>query len=157
MKRPRVRYLLISCPSLALWAGLIVLFMAVPLFPQGTAVVSGRLLQAADDSPIAFASVVVEEAASGQQLSGTLTLENGRFQIQGLATGAYKIRIAFTGFYPADADVLVSALNNSYDLGDIRLPRLEGRQDQISVTTDADAVQTAGFDTQVFQLDQGPV
>jgi outer membrane receptor protein involved in Fe transport len=126
-------------------------------FPQGSAIVSGRILQAANDSPVGSASVVVEDAATGQPLSGTLTGENGRFQLQGLAPGTYKIRISYTGFFPADADVLVSTVNNSYDLGDIRLPRLQGRTDEISVTTAAETVQTAGFDTQVFQLDGGPI
>src|SRR5688572_26809289 len=104
---------------------LFLLLMPSTLFPQGTAIISGRVLQVTDGAPIGFASVVVEDAGTGQQLSGTLTGENGRFQIQGLAPGTYRIRIEFVGFYPADADVLVSTLNNAYDLGDIRLPRLE--------------------------------
>jgi outer membrane receptor protein involved in Fe transport len=114
------------------------------------------VLDVTDASPIGFVSVEVEDAASGEQLSGTLTGENGRFLIQGLAPGTYKIRISFPGFLPAEADVLVSPLNQIYDLGEIRLPRLEGRQDEITVTADADAIQTAGIDTQVFRLDEGP-
>jgi outer membrane receptor protein involved in Fe transport len=122
---------------------------------QGTAIISGRLLQVTDGSPIGFATVLVQNAA-GEQLSGTLSGENGRFQVGGLTPGTYKIRISFPGFYPADADVLVSALNQSYDLGDIRLPRLEGVREEITVQTQADGVQTVGFDTQVFQIDEGP-
>jgi hypothetical protein len=143
--------------TLPLWASLVLLLVPSAIFAQGTAIVSGRVLQMTDGAPIGFASIVLEDAATGSQLSGTLTGENGRFQIQGLAAGAYKIRIEFVGFYPADADVLVSTLNNSYDLGDIRLPRLEGRQEEVTVTASAEAVQTAGFDTQVFELDQGPI
>jgi outer membrane receptor protein involved in Fe transport len=130
-----------------------VLVPAVSFGQQATAVVAGRLLHAAGGAPIGFASVVVENAASGQQLSGTLTGENGRFLIQGLAPGAYKIRISILGFQPADADVLVSPLNQSYDLGDIRLPRLEGFEDKITVA--AEAILAAGVNTQVFRLDAG--
>src|SRR5687768_13177650 len=102
MTKTRILHcLLISCALTPLWACLILLFMPPTLLSQGTAVVSGRILQAAGDSPIAFASVVVEDAATGQQLSGTLTGGNGRFRIQGLAPGTYRIRISFTGFYPA--------------------------------------------------------
>ena len=66
--------------------GVLLITVLVPLTAfaqQATAVLAGRVLDMANDAPIGFASVVVEDAASGQQLSGTLTGENGRFVIQG--------------------------------------------------------------------------
>ena len=121
---------------------------------QGTAILSGRVLDVTGGTPIAFASVVVEDA-SGQQLSGTLTTDNGRFVIQGLARGQYRVRITFPGFLEAEADLLVSPLNQTYDLGDIRLPRIEGFEEQITVA--AEAIRAAGLDTQVFSLGDGPI
>ena len=131
----------------------IVLALPVAAFAQGTAIVSGRVLQVADGAPLPFASVIVELASSGQSLSGALTGEDGRFRVQGLAPGEYRITITFPGFQPAMADVLVSPLNQSYDLGDIRLPRMENFQQEVTVT--AEAVRVAGVDSQVFRLDIG--
>ena len=68
-------------------------------------------------SPIGFATVVVEAAESGEALSGTLAGQDGRFVIQGVAPGQYTIRTSFPGFRPTESDVLVSELNQSYDLG----------------------------------------
>jgi outer membrane receptor protein involved in Fe transport len=133
---------------------LLILLLPAAALAQGTAVLSGRALDATDGSPIGFASVVVENAESGQTLSGALTAENGRFVVQGLAPGAYTIRLTFPGFYAAEADVLVSPLNQSYDLGDIRLPRLETFKEEITVT--AETIRAEGIDTQVFRLDEGP-
>ena len=48
--------------------------------------------------------------------------------------------------------MLVSELNQSYDLGDIRLVPL---LDLEEITVTAEAIQTAGIDTQVFRLDEG--
>ena len=127
---------------------------AMSFAQEATAVVVGRVLDMSNGSPVLLATVVIEDAKSGQQLSGTLTRETGRFVIQGLAAGSYTLRISFPGFYPAEADVLVSPLNQSYDLGDIRLPRLEGFEDTITVT--AEAIRAAGIDTQVFRLNDGP-
>jgi hypothetical protein len=121
---------------------------------QSTAVLAGRVLDIATGLPIGFASIVVEDAASGKQIAGTLTGENGRFVVQGLPTGAYTVRISFAGFQPADADLVVSTLNQAYDLGDVRLPRLEGFKETITVT--GEAIRAEGIDTQVFRLDEGP-
>jgi Outer membrane protein beta-barrel family/Carboxypeptidase regulatory-like domain/TonB-dependent Receptor Plug Domain len=131
----------------------IVLALPAAAFAQCTAIISGRVLQVVDGAPIAFASVIVELASSGQSLSGALTSEDGRFRVQGLPPGEYRITITFPGFQPAMADVLVSPLNQSYDLGDIRLPRMENFQQEVTVT--AEAVRVAGVDSQVFRLDIG--
>ena len=130
----------------------IVLGMAAPTFAQSSAVVSGRVLRVADGSPIAFASVIVE-VAGAEQPAGTLTGEDGRFRVQGLAPGEYTITVTFPGFQAATADVLVSPVNQSYDLGDIRLPVMENFREEVTVT--ADTIQAAGVDSQVYRLDVG--
>lgn len=121
---------------------------------QGTATVAGRVLDLANSMPVGYASVIVENSDSGVSFSGALTGEDGRFVVQGLPPGQYKVRVTFPGFYEAEADVLVSPLNNTYDLGDIRLPRLETYKEDVTVT--AEAIRLAGIDTQVFKLGEGP-
>ncbi|NOT25462.1 MAG: TonB-dependent receptor [Acidobacteria bacterium] len=121
---------------------------------QSSATVAGRVLDMANAAPIGYATVVIENAATGAGLSGALAGEDGRFVVQGLAPGTYKFRVTFPGFLEAEADVLVSPLNNTYDLGDIRLPRIEGYTEDVKVT--ADTIRLAGIDTQVFRLDDGP-
>ena len=56
------------------------------------------------------------------------------------------------GFFPEERDLLVSEINPSYDLGEIRLGRL-GDLDGVTVTVDA--IRAAGIDTQVFRLNEG--
>ena len=131
---------------------LVPLLLPSPSLAQEGAVLSGRALDDVNGSPIGFATVVVENAESGEALSGTLAGEDGRFVVRGLAPREYTIRTSFPGFRPAESDVLVSELNQSYDLGDIRLVPL---LDLEEITVTADAIQTAGIDTQVFRLDEG--
>ena len=133
----------------------VVLLAAEPVAAQTAgAALAGRILDATDATPIAFASVVIENAATGQQLTGALTGEDGRFVIRGLPAGTYKVRISFGGFHPADTDLLVSPLNQNYDLGDVKLPRLEGFKETITVT--GQAVRAQAIDSQVFKLSDGP-
>ena len=135
-------------------AALILLVASTAAYGQGNAVVAGRVLTLADEAPVAFATVTVADAGSGQTTTAQLTGTNGRFIIQGLAPGTYRLQITFPGFQLAEADVLISPLNQNYDLGDIRLPRLEAFREDVTVT--AEAIRAVGVDTQVFRLDQGP-
>ena len=138
-------------PAVALFGVLLVPALSSA---QGAASVAARVLDMANEMPVGFATIVVENAANGTNISGALAGEDGRFVLQGLAPGQYKIRVTFPGFLEAEADVLISPLNNTYDLGDIRLPRIEGYKEDVTVV--AETIRLAGIDTQVFRLDEGP-
>ena len=139
---------------LALFLLLILASLPSEAFAQGSATVAGRVLDMANETPVGYATVVIENAATGTSLSGALAGEDGRFVVQGLTPGTYKFRVTFPGFLEAETDVLVSPLNNTYDLGDIRLPRIEGYKEEVTVT--AETIRLAGIDTQVFKMDDGP-
>ena len=53
---------------------------------------------------------------------------------RGWRRATYRFRVTFPGFLEAETDVVVSPLNNTYDLGDIRLPRIEGFKEEVTVT-----------------------
>ena len=131
---------------------LVLLLLPAATLAQEGATVSGRALDDADGSPIGLATVVVVNAASGDTLSGTLAGQDGRFRVRGLAPGRYTIHTSFPGFMPARSDVLVSELNLSYDLGDIRLVRLMSGE---AITVTATAIRAAGVDTDVFRIGEG--
>ncbi len=92
---------------------ILLLAPAAPLAQEGTATVSGRVLDLTDGAPISFASVVVENADSGETLTGTLTDEDGRFLVQGLAPAEYTIWTSFRGFHTAEADVLAMMVTSA--------------------------------------------
>ena len=121
---------------------------------DGAASVSGRVLDLVNDSPIAFVTVVVDHEDSGRRLTGTLTDEDGRFLVQGLSPGGYRISVSFPGYYAAEAQLLVGELNDAYDFGDIHLTPLESFTEEITVA--AETIRAAGLDTQVYRLDDGP-
>ena len=130
----------------------LLLLGAPPVRGQAVTTVAGRVVDGTG-SVVPFASVVVEDAA-GRQVAGTLSLENGRFLMQGLPPGTYTVRVSYAGFEPAQADLLISPLNQTYALGDLRLARLAGYEETVTVT--GEATRAEGVDTQVFRLDEGP-
>ena len=133
---------------------LLVLALPPEASAQGSATVAGRVLSMADETPLGYATVVIESAATGTSLSGALTGEDGRFVVQGLTPGTYRFRLTFPGFLEAQTDVVVSSLNDTYNIGDIRLPRIEGFKEEVTVT--ADTIKLAGVETQVFKMGDGP-
>ncbi|MDH3205795.1 MAG: TonB-dependent receptor [Gemmatimonadota bacterium] len=132
---------------------LALLLLPTAALAQSGASISGRVLDDADGRPLPLTAVVIERTESGDTLSGTLTREDGRFFVLGLAPGRYTVHTSFPGFFPEELDLLVSEINPSYDLGEVRLRRL-GDLEEVTVTVDA--VRAAGIDTQVFQLGDGP-
>ena len=120
---------------------------------QVTATVSGRIVDARDGSALGLATVVVADAQTGDTLGGTLGNEAGRFVLQGLEPGRYVVHTAFLGFFPEETPLLISELNQSYDLGDIRLTALAELE---GLTVRGDAVERSGIDTQVYTIGEGP-
>jgi hypothetical protein len=96
-----------------IWIVVIVVLAPAISLAQAAAVVSGRVLALANGMPVGYASVVIENAATGTSVSGALTGEDGRFVVQGLAPGTYTFRVTSPGFLEAQTDVLVSPLNNT--------------------------------------------
>jgi hypothetical protein len=131
---------------------LLLLLVPAPSLAQAGATVSGRAVDATSGSRIAFATVVLWNAQSGDTLSGAVAGEDGRFHIRGLRPGRYTIGVRFLGFRPTQADVLVSPLNPSYDLGDIRMARVVTLE-QVRVTESA--IRATGLDTKVYRLGDG--
>ena len=130
----------------------LLLLPAAALAQEG-ATVSGRVLDAADGAPLPLTSVVIARAESGDTLSGALAREDGRFFVVGLAPGRYIVHTSFPGLYPEQRELLVSEINPTYDLGDILLRNVI---DLAGVTFTAEAIRTAGIDTDVYRLGEGP-
>ena len=85
------------------WVLLILLLVpTASLAQEGTATLSGRVLDVTDGAPVSFVSVLLENADSGERLTGTLTGEDGRFLVQGLPPGEYRVSLSFPGFYAAE-------------------------------------------------------
>jgi outer membrane receptor protein involved in Fe transport len=77
----------------------------------------GRVTEASD-TPIEFANVVVLAEDSNQFIKGTSTDDNGRFSLNNLAAGNYKLRISYIGFEDYEQKLI---LNGNLDIKTIVL------------------------------------
>ena len=79
--------------------------------------ISGRVFSKEDRQPLIGSTVSVVKAGSGELVTGTLTDEEGRFNVSSLASGEYEFIISYVGYKTEKRKVLSGSLNKFLDLG----------------------------------------
>lgn len=87
---------------------------------QQQRVVSGRIVSA-DQVGLASATATLRNPQSGEIVGLALTDSAGRFSIVGAPIGDFVVVASHTGYSAVEREVLIGALNNIYDLGEISL------------------------------------
>lgn len=83
--------------------------------------ISGSLTDSTTTKPVAFATIALQNA-DGNLLTGVTSDDKGRFTLDNVAVGTYKVAITFVGYRARlIPGVLVTAEKPSVDLGSIRL------------------------------------
>lgn len=96
-------------------------FLVLNLFGQGEAVISGKVVDSSDRSPLEYATVVISGKADGKSIEGTITGADGRFLFKEIPQGEFVVTFSFTGYKPKTTELLVGRLNKIFDLGRIDL------------------------------------
>ena len=89
--------------------------------PKGSAKIVGYLLDSTDKKPVEFASVALINKATGRPVDGAVADQVGKFTINKVPVGDYKLVISFIGYDSKTLLVSVSAKNDDQDLGVILL------------------------------------
>jgi outer membrane receptor protein involved in Fe transport len=125
---------------------------------QQEKIVSGRIVDGAGQ-PLATATATLRNPAGGAIAGLALTDADGRFAIAGAPAGSFVLVVSRTGFEPTERPVLVGALNNVYDLGDLVLSRQAAAMgvtiadDVIVMARRRASGLSADLDKNSFQLD----
>lgn len=89
--------------------------------PQGNAKVSGILVDSASNKPVEFATIAVLSIATNKPINGTTADANGKFTINKLAPGKYRILYTFIGYKDKRSSVLTVDRGSNINLGTIKL------------------------------------
>ncbi|QNF31559.1 TonB-dependent receptor [Adhaeribacter swui] len=90
------------------------------LAPKGNSKITGTVLDAANQQPVAFATITLNNPASGKPLDGALADDKGKFTISNIGSGTYQIVITFIGYETRTLnDVRVGG--NDVNLGEIKI------------------------------------
>ena len=87
--------------------------------------ISGTVQDASSGHPVEFATVALNDPATNKPVDGTVCDDKGKFVINKIATGNYKLVISFIGYETYSQDIAITERRNSIELETIKLSHLD--------------------------------
>ncbi|NJC26288.1 outer membrane beta-barrel family protein [Neolewinella antarctica] len=145
---PRPRHLLFF---LLLFSGALVAQNG-PNAPKTKGTVSGQLVDEATTDPIGFANVIVY-TVQDSMISGTTTDFDGRFKLENLPLGDYRLEMSFIGYDTENRELELTEAERFFQTGKIVLGSGGQDLDEVVVTAER-AVMELGLDRKVFNVEK---
>ena len=104
-----------------------------------------------------FVNVVLKKEKDSTFTTGTITNEQGRFSLSGVASGNYIMQLSYTGFATVSQPILIGTLSSFLDAGTFELARdnqqlqevvISAKQDEVSNKMDKKTFSVASNITQ---------
>lgn len=115
--------------------------------PRGTGRITGFVVDSALTKAVEFASVALYDRATNKPVDGTIADEKGKFTLNRVAEGEFKILITFLGFGTKTIDNVKMSKGQNLDLGAIKLSPNTKTLDEVTITG-----QTALIEERVDRL-----
>lgn len=101
--------------------------------PKGSAKIIGFLLDSTDSKPVEFATLALINSKTNKPVDGTVADAQGKFTLNKVAVGSYKIVVSFIGYDSKTIFVNVSEKNDDQDLGVIKLQQSSKMLSEVTV------------------------
>jgi outer membrane receptor protein involved in Fe transport len=88
---------------------------------QGNGKVTGTVLDSANQKPVEFATVALTQGNSDKPLNGSVCDDKGKFSIENVTPGSYKVVISFIGYKTKSIPVTISDKRPTVELGTIKI------------------------------------
>lgn len=88
---------------------------------KGNGKITGTVIDGATNAPVEFATVAINDPATGKPVDGTVCDEKGKFTISKVANGSYKVVISFIGYETYSQDVVVSDRKLNIEMGTVKI------------------------------------
>jgi outer membrane receptor protein involved in Fe transport len=101
--------------------------------PKGSAKIIGFLLDSTDSKPVEFATLALINTKTNKPVDGTVADGVGKFTLNKVAVGSYKIVASFIGYDSKTIFVNVTEKNDDQDLGVIKLAQSSKMLSEVTV------------------------
>ena len=117
-------------------------------------VVKGSVVDEADGQPLEFVTVAIYNKPDQSLVTGTVSDEQGKFEIKGLSAGTYYIEVSYIGYDKASVeDINIDNGRTHIELEDIILPRVSSQLDEVEIVADELGVEYK-IDRKVINVSQ---
>jgi outer membrane receptor protein involved in Fe transport len=100
---------------------------------KGSAKIIGFLLDSTDSKPVEFATLALINSKTNKPVDGTAADAQGKFTLNKVAVGSYKIVVSFIGYESKTVFMNVSEKNDDQDLGVIKLQQSSKMLSEVTV------------------------
>ncbi|UTA67616.1 TonB-dependent receptor domain-containing protein [Emticicia sp. 21SJ11W-3] len=101
--------------------------------PKGNSKISGIVVDSTTNKTVEFASVALLDKTTGKPVDGTMADEKGKFTLNKVAAGSFKLQITFIGYTTKDINVTLSK-GQELDLGNILIASSAKLLNEVTVT-----------------------
>jgi len=101
---------------------------------DGNGKISGVVTDGSTNQPVEFATIALEDPATSKPVNGTVADEKGKFVINKVANGTYRIVISFIGYENITLDnIIISDKKSNIDLGTQKIAATTKQLDEVVV------------------------
>ncbi|MBD1395540.1 TonB-dependent receptor [Pontibacter sp. JH31] len=122
--------------------------------PRGNATITGIVQDADTKQPVEFATIALIHPATGKPIDGAMADDKGRFTINRVAQGKYKLQVSFLGYQQKLVeDVTVSSDNASVNVGTVSIASDAKKLSEVVITGEKPLVEEK-IDRTVYNADK---
>ncbi|MEI9920808.1 MAG: outer membrane beta-barrel family protein [Bacteroidota bacterium] len=92
-----------------------------PAAAKGNGKITGTVMDSGTNQPVEFATVQLNDPATGKPLDGALCDDKGKFTISKISNGSYKLVISFIGYETYTQDIAINERKSVIELGTIKI------------------------------------
>jgi hypothetical protein len=109
--------------------------------PAGPGRIMGSVIATEGAQALTAAAITIRSAADSALVTGVLTGKDGRFAVEGLPLGRYRLRVSLLGYKPRSSEVVnLTQQSASYDFGPIKLDVAPVQLDAVQAVAERSAV-----------------
>ncbi len=145
----------------------VMLYVSLPVFLLGQSIISGRVLDQ-QNSPLAFANVLLLKAADSSLVKGAISADDGTFEVESPESGRFFLRITLLGYTDLNTQafdggarnigkLMMEATSTQLETVEVkaRRPFLEQKTDRLVVNVANSISLSAGTALEVLQRSPG--
>lgn len=103
--------------------------------------ISGKVVDQTNHEPVPYATIVVKNGAGTETITGSITTDEGTFEINDLPEGPLKVEVQFIGYKTFSKAIVIDKAHKKIDLGTIELQEEAQALNEVEVVAERTTIE----------------